>query len=318
MKQSATFVFENDRVYALVNGKVVASASDVEELEAKLNVDEETEKVVESLTEQRYTHITTPNGLKGQILGRSQDVWGDTVTVRFENGRIATFHVDESTTFSSEITPAKENPVAKLKFQLEASVDSTEDGLIARLTELAEIKKQARHLIAQGVSYEDEQRLDDMTTQAEYEEAEVADALAQIDDDSIEPYAPPAPQVFEQETVGVDSDGGWLDDTLNGMIEEAEAQNFDQLIDEGPETFVADLETPALADSGVVRQLASKFVSSKTAGLDREAVQEFETAFLARVEQVRRAELTNRKEKIAKEASAEEGNHDGPADALFL
>jgi hypothetical protein len=103
------------------------------------------------------------------------------------------------------------------------------------------------------------------------------------------------------------------------MVEENSQNDFSQLMDEGPELFVADLEDPAIADAGVVRQMASKFVRSKTAGLDTDTVKEFERVWLSRVEQVRREEQKNRKQRIAKEAKVASDEQDNaPDESLFM
>lgn len=311
----------------MVEGKVVASADSIDDLETQMANAEWGELPAgssDTLPDVHHTHIVTPNGLKGQILGKHKDLWGEAVTVRFENGRIASYHVadDEKENdfkFVKEEDEEKENPVENLKKKVEKETAHTTSGIQERLTELDEIKKQAYHLISQGVSYEDEQQLDDVRTMADHERGELAAQLEYLESEEAEAYRPPAPygmEAVEQESLG-GGDGTWLDETLGEMIQEAEGTDFDQMMEEGPETFVAELEDPALADAGVVRQMASNLVRSKTAGIDPEAVKEFEKAFLGRVEWCRRARLTDRKEEIKKEAASEE-NFDGPAEGLFM
>jgi hypothetical protein len=383
-----TFVFDDSgKAYAMVDGKVVASANTVDELETKLawgNPGDGYNEMVDELgtgpdhadsancpqcgghlstsceqcgfqdegvetpddysgegvdlpaaspdtlpgdtlpDRETHTHIITPNGLKGQILGKHKDLWGEAVTVRFENGRIASYHVadeekDRDFEFVNEEDEKKKNPIEELKEKVEKETSHTSSEIKSRLTELDEIKKQAYHIIAQGVSYEDEVALDELRTQADHEQGELTAELEYLDSEEAEAFAPPAPfrtEVFEQESLG-GGDSTWLDSTLGDMIQEAESTDFDTLMEEGPETFVAELEDAPLADAGVVRQMASNLIRSKTAGIDPEAVNQYEKAFIARVEDCRRARLATRKDEMKKSASAEE-DFDGPAEGLFL
>lgn len=381
MSENMTFVFgEDGSAYAYLDGKVIAKAADVDELEQKLAgdgdyppgeyppTDGHQGPYGQSFEDQeaansgapcptcgstgtcphcganthpadggdaadplpgaaqdtlpgdnlppRATHVTTPNGIKGQILGKQKGLWGDQVTIRLENGRIAKFDVTGDETYSTEKT-ASVDKTATLQERLDAEYPHTKYALKVRIGELKKIRHEAASLVADA-SYGEQQKLHQLIVTADLETHEVVDALAGLEDAT--PYEAPAPyqtEVVEQESLGGGS-GSWLDSTLGEMIEEAEGQDFDQLMNEGPEAFVAELETPALADGGVTRDMADRLVASKVAGIDREAGAEFRTAFLARVEEVRRSELVNRKEaqaKVAKEASTE--SYDGPEEGLF-
>lgn len=263
----------------------------------------------------RETHVETPNGLKGQILGKVKDLWGEEVTIRLENGRIAKFHVTEDTKFTNEKTASAPSPLAALEARLEATPDGTKESLSARITELKKIKAEASALIrTREVTANTAHEL---VVLADHELREVNDALAALED--AEPYAPPAPfdpQVAEQESVG-GGDSTWLDDTFGQMVDESEATDFDQLMDEGPEVMVAGMETPALEDAEGVADQASQFVSSKVAGIERDAVEEFRAEFLRRIEAARKMELETREEKQTqqREAAVED---DGPDEGLFL
>lgn len=265
------------------------------------------------------SHIRTPSGLTGQILGKQQGLWGDQITIRLENGRIAKFDVtpESKIEYLQERTASVDSPYSRLQERLDATPDGTRESLVARLKELRDIKHEAKALF-RTAKYVDEQTLDQIIVTADFEAQEVTDAISALDD--AEPFAPPAPfqtGVVEQESVG-GGDSTWLDNTVGEMIQEAEGQDFDKMMSEGPEEFVAELDDPALGDAGVVHQMASNFIRSKTAGLDREAVNDFEAKFVARVEEVRRERLSNRKSEMAKEAKSEQENYDGPADSLFM
>lgn len=337
-----TFVFDDEgKTYAYLDGKILASASDADELEAKIaemgapapmgqaQQAQQAPPVCPSCGGQgcpqcqqqmapptmAATHVTTPNGVKGQILGKQKGLWGEQITIRLENGRIAKFDVVPELEYSTEKTASVESPYQKLEERLAAVPDGTKDSLVSRLKELKKIKREATDMI-HGAAYLDQQTIHEMIVTADYEVHEVTDALAALED--AEPFAAPAPfstGVAEQESVG-GGNSSWLDHTLSDMIAEAEAQDFDKMMSEGPEAFVAETDTPALADAGTVRSMADSYVSSKTAGLDQEAVADFREKFLARVEEVRRAELVERKEKVAKEAKAQDTG-EGPAEGIF-
>lgn len=379
MADTPTFVFGDDgKAYAYLDGKIVAAATDVDELEQKLATFPVTHEfgmqqpagpddfaqgpqgdggcpscqgagtcpacggtgqspdpadpgaAVDPLPAAspdtlpgddlppRATHITTPNGLKGQILGKVKDVWGEEVTIRLENGRIARFDVTDMSNveYVNEKT-ASTSPYAALEARLAATPDGTKDSLVARVKELKRIKQDAANLI-RSADYVDEQTIHGFVVQADYELREVTDALAALED--AEPYAPPAPfstGVAEQEAMG-GHDSTWLDHTVQDMIAENESIDFDQMMDEAPELLTAELETPVLEDAPAVTARAASFVQSRTAGLDQEAAADFTSAFLKRVEACRKVELSRREdpEVQAKQASTE--NYDGPAEGLFM
>lgn len=265
--------------------------------------------------------VVTPNGLKGQVLGKVAGMWGDEVTVRFENGRVVRLPVTDNLKFAS-VQPAKDeaSPVDRLARRLAVTVDGTRGSLEARAKALQGIKHEAAVLIQKGASHEDEQRLDSFRVQADYELGEVSAALEHLASEELESYAPPAPfrmQAVEQESMGR-GDGNWLDHTVNEMIAEAESTDYEKLMDEGPEAFVAELEDAPLADAGVVRQMASRFIQSHTAGANPEVRDLYEKTWLARVEEVRRAEFGNRKQAMKREAAAQETDYSNlPDDMLF-
>lgn len=305
-----TYVFENGRAYALVNGQVVAAAEDVDQLEEQLAAPQEAPK--QGLD--GATHIETPNGLKGQILGRVSDVWGEQVTVRFENGRILHLPVTSDLKLSTETPAPVGDPVIDLNQRLEA-IDASD--LNERAAELTEIRRSAVEHLTKGAAYETEEALHHIVVQADYELGEVTDALEHQRTEA-EAFAPPTPLgVVEQESVG----GGkadWLDRTVEDMIAEAEEVDYGQLLDEGPEAFAAGLDDSVLDDGGVVRQMASNYVRTKTAHAEDGVRDRFEAAFLARVEDCRRVQLADRKTTTHKEAATRTEELDSISDeALF-
>lgn len=389
-----TFVFDSDgTAYAYLNGKIVASAKDADELEAKLAFgdpaqdmqfppaptdqgvppgapdlnspdqgadqgaqDPNVELAVQVLQQNapelladggqeqpgqeedsaigqadlpaaspdtlpgdsmppRATHVETPNGLKGQVLGTVKGLWGDQVTIRLENGRIAKFDVTDGLKLQASQAPAHADlgAVAELQKRLDEIPDGTRHSLLARVEELKAIKREAGGLVrSKGITAS---TADTIVLYADQELHEVHDALEALD--AAEPYAPPEHQVFEQEAVG-GNDSSWLDDTLGEMIAEAESTDFDQLMEEGPGQLVAETETPALHDAEGVQMVAAARVASVTTGLEREAVADFKKEFLSRVEEARKAELETREEIQVQQREASVEEYDGPDEGLFL
>lgn len=307
-----TYVFEDDKCIALTSsGKVLASATSIDEVDVILAEPEE-------VLPKSATHIVSPNGLKGQILGRIKDVWGEEVTVRFENGRIASFHTsaDDDYDFRIEEPEVAASPADELEVILDQNFSADHDSLVERLDALKDVERKAA--AAKASDYDEQLRYDTIAVTAHHEAEEVSSVLAAYQDqERIEPPAPFRMQAVEQEAVG-SGDSTWLDHTLGEMIAESEATDYDKLMDEGPEALVAEMEDGALVDSGSVRSIASSYIRSKTVGIEEKAVGEYETAFLKRVEQVRRQELMDRKAKIAKQAATEQEDHDGPAEGLFI
>lgn len=270
----------------------------------------------------RVTHITTPSGLKGHVLGKVRGLWGDQVTVRLENGRIAKFDVtsDEELEKMASTGPemTKQSLYGHLEERLAAEVDPTQPGMRQRIADLRRLKDDTKALFS-SADYVDTTTLHNIIITADAEIREVTDALAALED--AEAFAPPAPfdpQAVEQESVG-GGNSTWLDDTLAEMMAESEATDFDQEMTEAPEVLVSELETPALEDERGVAEHALSYVRSKTAGLEPESVKEFTKAFLGRVEQVRQQELISRIENaecLQRQASSDDA--DGPAEGLFL
>ena len=262
------------------------------------------------------THVITPNGLKGRILGKTKDMWGDTVTVRFENGRIVQFPTSDSLRYASEQEEVL-SVTASLRERLNAPIEGDSGSLVSRINELKSIRREAQVKIANGdASFEDESELDNIAVEADAELGQVVAALDHINDENTDAYRPPTMHVAEQASLG-GNDGTWLDDAFSTMVSEASSTDYDKLMSEGPEAFVAELDTAALANAGATREIASSHIRSKTAGANPQARNSFETAWIDRVETLRRKEILNRKTKAKKEAAAETDHSNLPDDILF-
>lgn len=369
-----SYIFEDDAVYALRNGQVIASADTMEELEdnlAEQEGDEQREASVKTADEacpncgksggcdhgpdephdhhsavedteedaedredqddeddneeadeerkEAATHIITPNGLKGKIMGKASGLWGDEVTVRFENGHIARIQVAEAGEFVHEAsTPTEDNSdVDKIRKVLAAVPDHDEYSLRVREADLNDVLSYVGSVV-EGATDDTLLTLEGFRAEAHLELTEVRDALEHIA--SEKEYASIAPyeiSVIEQESFGGHT-SSWLDKVADDMVKEANAIDYQKLLNEGPEVFVAGLDTAPLSDQGVVRTLASNHIRTKTAGAPADLRDKYESMWLERIEDARRNELSGRKQAIAKRAASEPSFDGVPDETLFI
>lgn len=321
-----TFAFEGSTVIAFLGEEVIAKGVDVEavEQEAYARADarqEEQEREAREASKRTATHIITPNGVKGQLLGRTPDLWGEKVTARMENGEIKEFYTTGHERWENENhRTASSNPIVALRERLDSDYEHDKDALVARQAELESIRRQAGDLIIKGASYVDSSQLDQIRVLADAEISEVGEAIDHLNsvDDAI---APPSfqPQVVEQATVGVRDDGSsWLDAAANDLVQENSKQDFGQLLDEGPTLLVAELPDASLADAGSVREIAVSHIQSKTAGIEASNMDDYRNAFVARCEEERRLQLARRTKEVRKEVTAAVDDTEVPDESLFI
>lgn len=322
-----TFVYDGDKMVAFHGNTVIAS--DTDHAKVAQTADEYFEELrkqdkskTESSKRTAATHITTPNGDTGTILGRTAGLWSDEITVRFDNGQIRRYatYVDDGLEYSVREADAPKSPVDALQRRVDEAAAPGRAGLSSRLNELDSIKRDASRL-ASAASYEDQQALDRIVMTANAEKQEVREALAYLEDADAEAMAPPtrAYQAAEQAELGHGASDNWLDVVANQIIAETEDEDFDKLLAEGPTVFAANLETGTLAHEGTVQEMARNFVTAKTAGFQGEAVEDYRNQFVAATEMARRTELAGRKNELHKEAAAIESSvSDAPDEALFL
>jgi hypothetical protein len=300
MNSEPTYIFKNGKVYTYHNGEVIASVDEIDFVE---------EEAAHLASAKNATHITTPNGLQGKVLGRVKGLWEDEVTVRFENGRIASLPVSKLT-FSNEEEEEKADEISELEKKVESSVSVYDAATIEnRVHELDRIKVEASLFIDAGLSDEDLQRVASVITQANYELEEIGDVIRALEEGHTSAYEAPASfeiNVVEQGGPTGGRESNWLDQAVEEMVHEANSTDYTRLMDEGPEAFVAGLDHETLADSGTVRSLASTWIRSKTAAADDDVREKYEKVWLARVEEQRRASFVEAKEEMHKEAAAEE------------
>src|SRR4051812_31166058 len=179
-----TYAFEGDEVYAVLDGQVIASGSDIAsvETEAQPKIEAAQRVATEAKREKAKktaTHIITPNGVKGQILGRVASTWGEEITVRFENGEIRSFETSGREEFVNEGTQktASANPIESLQAVLDKSYDHTKEGLRERIAELKDVARVASQHVAGGTAYEHQVKLDEIRVVAEAEAAEAQEVV---------------------------------------------------------------------------------------------------------------------------------------------
>lgn len=328
-----TFVREGNQVLAFYEDRLIAQGSNfakVEEsaLEYLDNLTSKKHMQKEEARKQAATHIETPTGLKGEILGRHDGQWGEKlVTVRWENGRISRYHAhagnDDDITYKTAEQEKPESALEYLEGTLNEVPEGTRESLAARIADLDELVVKAA-AFQRTASYEEQRKASEIVIVAEHEKREVRDALAHLELADAEAFAPPAPfrtGAVEQASLGGGS-GSWLDATVDEMVAEASAQDFDKILAEEPGQFVAALETGVLADTGATREAALDHISEKLAGTIPESQDGYRQAFLAKVESARRDELKDRskaaKKAAKKQAKVEKQAGDTPDEALFL
>ncbi len=328
-----TFVREGNKVLAFFEDQLIASGTNFAKVEETavdyldhLELDRNTKDAEHKKAS--ATRIVTPSGLKGEILGQQEGVWGEKeITVRLENGRIARLAAhggnDKHLQYESGDDHEPESALEYLQGTLDEVPEGNKYSLIARINDLDELVAKAS-AFQRTASYEDQRRASDIVIAAEHEKREVRDALSHLEQADAEAFAPPAPfhtGAVEQASLGGGS-GTWLDETVNDMIVESANRDFDAILAEGPGQFVIDLDIGALADQGVTREMALSHITSKTAGFAGEAVEAFHEQFLAKVEDARREELKDRtksaKKKAEKTAKHEKKADKIPDDGLFL
>lgn len=266
-----TYSFKGDGVDAELDGKVIASGANVAEAETAAH------KAMSEKTASRKTatHITTPNGLKGKVLGRTPSLWGEEVTVRFENGHISklpTSRLSYSTEESSE------DPLARIASILATPVQDEIHSLTARLDALQEIPRLAAK-IASSLGHDGLVSLDQHVMTARAESLEIKEAIASKQDELAQEYEPYRPEARAYEE-------SWLDRVAAEEVEAAQEEPLDTRV----ARFVTALSTDTLADGSLVAQIVYDKVSSESN--DEEYIENFIEA----AEQIRQTEHIARRE----------------------
>jgi hypothetical protein len=266
---------------------------------------------------QMVAHVTTPNGMKGRVLARVPSLWGEEVTIRFENGNIVKVPVDQRLTFTtSEETSAAETAAQSLEERLAAHFEQDKMSLVDRGRELEKIAKEA----SQHVSVANDQeaaKLGSIVSQAKFELAEVTAVIDAMLSGEQEAYTAPRSIPMVSQASFNKNDSSWLEGVHADMTREASERDYRDLMDTGPEAFVASLDSAQMADAATTRIMATREIEAKTAGATPEQQDAFRRMWLARVEQQRQAQLSSFKEEVRKEASSDTPTS-APDESLFL
>lgn len=311
-------------VHAVFEGRVIAKTADfdsavdgateyLDSLQTKRDSDAKDEK------ERKATHIVTPNGLKGQIISRVDGVWGNEITVRFENNEIRRFETTAGLHFSTEETEAPATYTAALQTVLDRAVEPTRPGLTARIAELEAVGLEVHDHFASERSAAAQRELNRISITASAELGEIKDALAHLDAVDAENAAPGAPVYAAVEQASMGRNDDWLQVTAEKMIEESESEDMDKLLSEGPTKLVSSLDDGSIHNAGTVQDIAAAHVMGKTAGFQGPEVEAFREAFVANAEMARRKELTYRKDAAHEVATQKQASiEDVPDEALFI
>lgn len=323
-----TYEYRDDQVFAVFENRVIASGTDFAKVAATAeeyfnSLDSERKHTEKEAARKTATHIETPNGLKGQIISRVEGLWGDEVTVRFENNQIRRFATTASDDLKYTIkeADAPSNQREALQTMLDEAVIPSRAGLTSRLQQLDTIALEAAQHIAAEFSPVEQAKLHQVVLAADAEKAEVKEALAYLDDVDAENAAPAAPvyAAVEQAEMGRAGADSWLDVTAREMIAESEKEDLDKLLEEEPTKLVSSLDDAAVHNAATVRDIAMAHVIAKTAGFTGDQVNAYRENFVANTESARRRELTYRQENTRQETIVKEAATDAaPDESLFL
>ena len=325
-----TYEYKGDNISAVFEGHVIAAGTEFSKVSctAEEYLDKlrgERGRVTKEQERKSATHVTTPNGLRGSIISRVEGLWGEEITVRFDNNEIRRYATaaadDDSWQYETETPEAPADYREYFTSKLNESYEPTRGGLNARLEDLGQVRTGAANLASHSASLAESRVLDQYVLAAQNESAEIKEALTHLDAVDAE-NASPAPPVYaavEQADIGRGKGNDWLDVVAHEMIAESEAQDFDKLLEEGPTLLVSNLDDAAIHDVGIVREAAVNEIVARTAGFQGEEVNKYREAFVTQAELARRNELTYRQENAAKVATVKEaGVADASDEALFL
>lgn len=310
-----TYEYEGDTISAVFEGHVIASGTEFSKVAESAveyldGLSSERKKTARDKARKTATHITTPNGMRGEVISRVAGLWGDEITVRFENNQIRRFATaagDDSIEYSVEAPKTAASPKAHFQDKLDERYVTSREGLAERLTVLDEVALGAGRLAAREASLSESRALHQFVLAAEAETAEIKDVLAHLEDVDAQNAAPAPPTyaAVEQISLGGHS-SDWLEVTAAEMVTESEATDFDRLLAEGPTQLVSSLDDSAVHNAGTVAEIAQGHIMGRTSGFKGDKVEAYREAFVAAAEQARRRDLTYRQSNARKEATVKE------------
>src|ERR1019366_2165783 len=148
-------------------------------------------------------------------LSSVEGLWGDEITVRFDNGQIRHFATAADVKYSNETEEqAFNNPVAFLQSRVDEMYDHSRSGLTERIHVLNDVRNSAGRLITAGASHTDAASLHKIALEVEAEKREIKEALDHLEAADAEAFEAPATfstSAVEQAELGRASADTWLD-----------------------------------------------------------------------------------------------------------
>jgi len=325
MMNTVSYVFDEDLVLAYVNKSLIAQGRDFKKVAAKANefaksLQQEEKRISRDNRRKEATHVTTPDGMTGVILGRTPGVWAEEITVRFDNGQLRRFltHKEDGLKYHTEKVAKNESFADQARNILRKETAVDKDSLYQRYEELNDLQKRVAMVVANdNVPYSVGQELHNIFIEANLEKQQIVEILDHLmDRDS---YTPPqrAYAAVEQASMGRSDD--WLSIVAEEMAHESAQQDWDELLKEEPVRLIASLDDGPLSSLETVRELAREHIYSKTAAFRGDDVEKFRNQFVARAVALRDRELKLRKKmRIEKDSKVKKDQKKFPDESLFL
>src|SRR5208282_4209717 len=156
-----TYVRDGDKILAFYGNRLIAHGKKFAKVEKtaveyldSLKKGEDAD--IARKAQREATHVKTPNGLTGEILGSQPTVWGDgEITVRFENGRISRVAA-HGVKFEKREADAPSSVVEYFETLLGETPEGTKESLSKRIDDLGHLQARAAAVISGGASYADQ------------------------------------------------------------------------------------------------------------------------------------------------------------------
>lgn len=266
------------------------------------------------------------NGTPGRVLASWNDMY-DQPWVKFAVDGVGTFDIPESQLEVTEQQMEEQQGPVDLIQELWnglPEVDETNAGqLEERAASLLQLHTAASNAITGGrLSLTEQVRLDEISLACRLEASQLktkAAAAMHPDNGYLASTPKFATEVVEQASFGDERSDTWLDQVYRDSVSEAEGRDYDTIVNEEPAVLVNELPSDSLSDTGLVREIAARYIKSRVAMLDKTRATAITEKFVENAEQARRDALATRKSELAKIASEHEFDFENaPVEGLFL
>lgn len=325
MASTPTYAFRGDKTYAIRDSKVIASGTDPDEVEQIVEA-EEREEELRPQAKRSSTHVVTPNGLRGEILGK-HTIWGGELTVRYANGTItevAAEGVKPAEEEPESRTATAADPIGELESRLASEVTPVgRNEVVARLEELDGIERELEHLNPRGArrGAAETARLQGIFAGVRAERQILRQSLDLVEEAEAADLAP-APysiQVAPAQPALGDWDGAGIEEAHRQLRDEAAQTDYDAVLREEPALVVEDLPNAVVDEPDLVRERALAHVKARTAGVESNALSTYHETFAQRAELARRARVAKRQPAPeTRTASVDTSVDDLPDEVFFL